>query len=51
LESEKLAPIAERFAEEQEVATGLDCRGSVDIIRALEEGAGEYDPVCPANSM
>ena len=50
-ENKSLEPILQRFAAERGVDLQMHYKGSVDIMRTLQEGARNYDAVWPANSL
>ena len=50
-ENQELEPILDEFARERGVNIQMDYRGSLDIMRTLQEGAVDYDAVWPASSL
>ncbi len=50
-ENQKLEPILEKCMEETGVEVEMDYKGSIDIMRELQNGAENYDAVWPASSM
>lgn len=50
-ENQELEPLLEACAKDTGVRIEMEYRGSVDIMRALQEGAEGYDAVWPASSI
>ncbi len=50
-ENQELEEILEQCSRETNVEIEMEYRGSVDIMRELEDGAAEYDAVWPASSI
>ena len=50
-ENRELSQILDDFARTQDINIVMDYKGSLDIMRELENGAAGYDAVWPASSL
>ena len=50
-ENRELEPILDAFAKEHRINIAMEYQGSLDIMRALQSGATDFDAVWPASSL